>query len=73
MGFIREDIVTKHGLEVLSIASFIKKYHPTLSSQAVKSAIYSGKLDAIQPERDIFIVMSGHSHVYKPRPLKGVR
>lgn len=73
MGFLSEQIVTKQGLEVLSISSFIKKYHPTLSSQGVKAAIYSGKVDAIQPERDIFVVMTDQTKTYHPRPLKGVR
>ncbi len=73
MGFLHRKLQTTVNEPLLSVKEFVTQYHPSLSIQAVKAAIDIGKLDAIQPERDVFIVLTDRSLTYKPRPFRGKR
>ena len=68
-----ETLRTSTGLQLRTIKQFIEWYHPTLSAQSVKAAIFKGKIDYVQPERDIFIVLTDKTLSYTPKKYKDKR
>ncbi len=60
-------MLTYKNVQIVSIKDFIEKFHPTLTPQSVKAALDKGKLDYIQPERDIFIMLTPRTLNYMPK------
>jgi len=66
-------IFNENGDVLLPIKNFVTDYHPTVSAQGIMAAAKSGKLDFVQPERDLFVVLTAKTLSYRPRTLRGVR
>lgn len=56
---IEQDQILQQGLNTLTVAEFVKMYHPHLSLEAVRHAAHRGTIDYTKPSRDMFIVLTG--------------
>lgn len=66
-------LFNENGVEVISLKAFQVQYHPQVSVQGLMAAAKIHKLDFIQPERDLFIVLTDKTLNYVPRTFKGKR
>jgi hypothetical protein len=73
LNLLNPDDLRLKGCEVISVKTYINKYCQSVTPEGIHAAIVSGKIDAIRPERDLFIVMTDHTKSYTPRIYKNKR